>query len=194
MQRINLIPEEIVLKPTIQFKSRVLLSKLLFLPLLVAFFCAVDAFPQFATIRNLQDRLKTAEEKCIAAVKRLEDTVAGESHLQGQIEEWEQKTVLLKEEKSSLEQELKAVIKWSDVLIELSRITSENTWLDKILLDKDILTIEGFTLSNLKVSEFLKSLENSPLFNEVEFRSTERKKLEEREEDIIEFRIIGKLH
>lgn len=193
MQRVNLIPKELALKPTVQFNSKVLMRRVRLLPLIIIFFCFMDVFPQLVKIHRLEDRLKIAKKKLAATGRKLEDITTSQSYLQQEIDEWDQKIQLLKEEKNSFDQELRGTMEWSNVLIELSRIFPKKTWLSKISLNKGILTIEGSAFSNLEVSALLKNLENSPLFSGAEFKSTERKELLE-EEKITEFQIIGSLY
>ncbi|TRZ51464.1 MAG: hypothetical protein D4S01_04700 [Dehalococcoidia bacterium] len=194
MQRVNLIPKELGLRPTVQFKSKVLMRRIAFLPLIVIFFCFINSLSQFVKAHNLQNRLRIAKEKLAVTKRKLEDTATSHDYLQKQIDEGEQKAQLLKEQKESFDQELRGAIKWSNILIELSRIIPKKTWLNSVLLNRGILTIKGSAFSNLEVSTFLKNLENSPLFTGVEFKSTERKELEEKKEKVAEFQIIGKLY
>lgn len=194
MQRVNLIPEERGIRPKVQFRSKVLIRNAAFLPVIVIFFCFIDALPQFIKIRNFQSKLKIAEEKFASTRRKLEDFTTSQSSLQDQIDEWKQKIELLGERKDSFDKELKGAIEWSNVLIELSRIVPKKTWLNKILLNKGILTIEGSAFSNVEVSELLRNLEVSPVFTGAEFRSTELKELEEKKESIVDFQIIGKLY
>jgi len=194
MQRINLIPEEVGIKPKVQFKSKVLIRNVAFLPLIVVFFCFIDALPQFIKIHRFQKELKIAKEKLASTRRKLENVAANEGSLRSQIDEWKQKVQLLQEQKSSFDKELEGAIEWSSVLIELSRIVPKKTWLNRILLNKGILTIEGFALSNMEVSEFLENLEASPIFADAEFRSTELKELEERKKNIVKFQLIGRLY
>lgn len=193
MQRVNLIPKELGLRPTVQFKSKVLIRRVALLPLIIIFFCFINTISQFVKVNNLQNRLRVAKEKLAVTNRRLEDTTTSHDYLQEQIGEWEEKAQLLKKQKDSFDQELKGAIEWSGVLVELGRIIPKKTWLNSIILNKGILTIGGAAFSNLEVSILLKNLENSPLFTGVEFKSTERKELEEKKEKVAEFQIIGKL-
>ncbi|MFH1655645.1 MAG: PilN domain-containing protein [Candidatus Omnitrophota bacterium] len=194
MERVNLIPKELRIKLTVQFKSKVLVRNVMYLPLIVLLLYFLIAIPKFVKIQTLKNKLKISEQTLDSTKNKLEDFTAGHNLLQGEIDQWEKKIQLIRKQKDSIEEELTGAKRWSDVLIELSRVVPKETWLNNIVLNKGILTLEGATFSNSEVSAFLKNLQSSPLFVGAEFKSTELKELQDRKEKVIEFQIIGKLY
>jgi len=71
---------------------------------------------------------------------------------------------------------------------ELARCVPDYLWLTSAVQDgSDHMSLEGVTLSNLVVSDFMSRLERSPMFANVELGVAERGKVSDR--DVVKFRV-----
>jgi Tfp pilus assembly protein PilN len=71
---------------------------------------------------------------------------------------------------------------------ELARCVPDYLWLTSAVQDGgDHLSLEGVTLSNLVVSDFMSRLDRSPMFANVELGIAERGKVSDR--DVVKFRV-----
>ena len=194
MQRINFIHKELKTGLVIQFDHKVLTRNIILLPAIMICFCLTYTILQKNKIRDLKQAKKSSAMELSMTQRKLDSLAKGQVILCDQIDKWQQKTQLLKDQKNSFDEELKGNIPWSNVLIELARIIPEKTWLNNLIWDKKKLTIEGFASSNTQVNIFLKNLEKSLVFANIEFKSTERRELEEKKKKIVEFQITGRLY
>ena len=65
--------------------------------------------------------------------------------------------------------------KWSQVLLRLSKLTPADLWISKVYLGKDMITVDGTTINNAKVSAFMADLDTSGFFKDTSFNFTQKK-------------------
>jgi Tfp pilus assembly protein PilN len=83
-------------------------------------------------------------------------------------------------------------VKWSDVLLLLSKLTPPDLWLSKISLNKEAIAINGTTLDNARVSDFMLKIDESRYFKATSFNFTQKNKAQPGEA-IMDFEIITHL-
>ncbi len=177
MRRINLIPPEARRLSTQDgikkylFKSRT--SRFIIFSVLILF----SIFIYQATI-SVRYRIKISLQK--RSLENLKIELAQSQDEQRQIRKKidviEQKSNYLKKKLSFLEKTKREAVKWSEVLLCLSKLTPSDLWLDKLCLNKEMIIINGTTLDNSRVSDFMVKLDESGYFKATSFNFTQKKK------------------
>lgn len=65
---------------------------------------------------------------------------------------------------------------WASILKDLSELVPENLWVNKLDLNKELITITGTTLDNGVVSDFMARLDESKIFTKTSFNYTKKGK------------------
>ncbi len=93
------------------------------------------------------------------------------------------KEPLLKKEKEKIIQRLTFLreserknVSWSKVLLRLGELMPQEMWFTKITLVKDAVTIEGRTMNNDIISQFMVKLDENPYFKNTSFQYTQKAK------------------
>ena len=89
----------------------------------------------------------------------------------------EQENKYLKKRLSFLEKAGQEVIKWSEVLLSLSKSAPPDLWMKKICLNRQIITLDGTALNNNLVSDFMIKLDESGYFRATGFNFTQKKRI-----------------
>lgn len=190
MKRINLIPPEArnlsLYKRlrTVYFKTTILqVSIVIFVVLTLAFFAtAVTSANYKLSITLKEKQLKKLEEES--------DKYAGEKvKIQKERDRIEAENEFLQKRVLFLKDMSNDAVKWSDVLLVFSKLTPEDLWLNKISFNKDKIVLRGVTVDNMKVSEFMRLLENSGYFKFITFNFTQKKKTASAAE-LVDFEVI----
>jgi Tfp pilus assembly protein PilN len=78
-------------------------------------------------------------------------------------------------------------IAWAKVLAHLSELVPQDLWIDKVALNKDLVTLTGTTFDNAIVSRFMARLDESDYFKDTSFNYTQKAKLTDK--PVINFEI-----
>jgi len=78
-------------------------------------------------------------------------------------------------------------IAWAKVLAHLSELVPQDLWIDKVALNKDLVTLTGTTFDNAIVSRFMARLDESDYFKDTSFNYTKKAKLTDK--PVINFEI-----
>lgn len=189
MKRINLIPPE-----ARRLSAPGWIGKYLFRsPMLrLAIFSILILFSIFiyqASI-SVRYRIKISLQK--RSLKTLEAELARsqdeQRQIRGKIDAIEQESKNLEKKTSFLEKAKQEAVKWSEVLLCLSKFIPPDLWLGKICLNKQMITINGTTLNNSRISDFMVRLDESGYFKATSFNFTQKKR--DSDERLKEFPVI----
>ena len=193
MKHINLIPFEarklsaqswikryILKSPTYRITMSILL--LLFLIFI------------YETSASVRYRLKVSLQK--KQIKKLEAGLERNKDIQSQIkresEIAQEANTHIQKRISFLEEARTEAVKWSDVLFLLSKLTPPDLWLSKISLNKEAIALNGTTLDNARVSDFMLKIDESGYFKATSFNFTQKNK-DKQGEEITDFEVITHL-
>lgn len=178
MKRINLIPPEakkITPKKwlnTYLFKSRT--SRLIALAVIV--FISINLWQATSFLRY--KFAVTQGKKNIAKLQtRLVQSQDAYDQIRGQKEEIQKEIKRIEEKFEILQQAQKERLAWAKVLLHLSELVPQDLWINKISLNKKLMTIVGTTFDNTIVSRFMAKLDESEFFQDTSFNYTQKKKL-----------------
>lgn len=76
---------------------------------------------------------------------------------------------------------------WAKVLVNLSQLLPQELWVNKISLNKELITISGTTVDNAVVSRFMARLDESEYFRDTSFNYTQKAELTDK--PVINFEI-----
>ena len=175
-KRINLIPAEArILSFQGMIKKYFLKSRTHFIAGVVIFLLVfIYLFQVFSSVRYT---LKISLQK--KNIKKLEVELSSAK----------EKQKALKKEKEVVDEENKGIQKriaflegakgeatqWSQVLLRLSKLAPADLWISKVYLGKDMITLDGTTLNNARVSAFMADLDGSGFFKDTSFNFTQKK-------------------
>jgi Tfp pilus assembly protein PilN len=179
LRPINLIPREVLKKPLLKqlmglYRKNSYLFILSLAVLCLLFFTAVQLL-----------NVATTNMEATAAKQAMQDAKTKLNKLLAQYQQMEKmKTTLLKEEaqkKQGLEMLLSTSSKdkkFSGLLSFLAQLTPDDLWIDHLVLTGDEAQIMGTTLDNQLISQFINKLDNSKIFKNSRFTSSEKQVVE----------------
>lgn len=190
MKHLNLIPPEArKLSAQSWIKRYILKSRIyrvtmsILLLLFLIFIYEVSASARYRLKISLQKKQIKKLEAELERNKEIQERIRKESDKAREENKYIQKRV------SFLEKAKIEAVKWSDLLFVLSKLTPPDLWLSKISLKKDVITINGTTQDNAKVSNFMVRLDESGYFKSTSFNFTQKSKQVEAKA-IIDFEVI----
>lgn len=180
MKHINLIPPEArKLSAQNWIKKYILKSRVygvtmsIFLLLFLIFVYEVSASARYRAKISLQKK----------QIKKLEAELERNRHNQEQIRKESQliqaENKYIQRHVSFLEKAKIEAVRWSDVLLVLNKLTPPDLWLNKVSLKKDVITLNGHTQDNAKVSDFMVKLDASGYCKSTSFNFTQKTKQEQ---------------
>lgn len=78
-------------------------------------------------------------------------------------------------------------IAWAKLLAKLSHLVPQKLWINKVSMNKDMVTLAGVTFDNSIVSNFMSRLDASGYFKDTNFNYTQKSKIDEK--PVISFEI-----
>lgn len=66
---------------------------------------------------------------------------------------------------------------WAKVLVNLSQLLPPELWVNRVTLNKELITIAGTTVDNVVVSKFMARLDESEFFRDTGFNYTQKAEL-----------------
>lgn len=189
MRHINLIPPEArKLSAQSWIKRYILKSRIyrvtisILLLLFLIFIYEVSASARYRLKISLQKKQIKKLEAELERNRDIQERIKKESDKMQEENKYIQKRV------SFLEKTKIEAVKWSDVIFLLSKLTPSDLWLSKISLGKDVIMINGTTLDNARVSDFMIKIDESGYFKATSFNFTQKNK-DKPAEAIIDFEI-----
>ncbi|MCK4649528.1 PilN domain-containing protein [bacterium] len=177
MKRIDLIPQEakrITLGVWIRGQIRSGISKLL---AVVIILLAILTLWQMSAHWRYKLAIATQKKK----INKLQIQLNNDQSLYTQIEKEkeaiEKKKKYIEQRIVLLEEAQEAKIAWSTALVRLSRLVPQRVWVNKISLNKDVITIEGTTFDHALISRFMSRLDESKYFENTSFNYTQQARL-----------------
>ncbi len=178
MKRINLIPPEAKkvtpkrwLKVYI-FKSRA--SRLA--ALTVIFFVFLNLW-QATSLFRYRFAINQDKKNIVKLQAKLTQSQNAYAQIKSQRQEIDRETKRIEEKFKILQQARGERIAWAKVLAHLSELVPQDLWIDKVTLNKDLVTLAGTTFDNAIVSRFMARLDESDYFKETSFNYTQKAKL-----------------
>lgn len=109
------------------------------------------------------------------------------AQIKSQRQDVDRETKHIEEKFKILQQGRGERIAWAKVLAHLSGLVPQDLWINKVALNKDLVTLTGTTFDNAIVSRFMASLDESDYFKETSFNYTQKAKLTDK--PVINFEI-----
>lgn len=178
MKRINLIPPEAKkITPkrwlkTYIFKTRA--SRLMVLALIIFVFLNLW---QATSLLRYKFAVRQSKKNITKLQLRLAQSQDAYAQIKSQRQEIDRETRRIEEKFKILQQTQGERIAWAKVLAHLSELVPQDLWIDKVTLNKDLVTLVGTTFDNAIVSRFMASLDESDYFKDTSFNYTQRAKL-----------------
>jgi len=109
------------------------------------------------------------------------------SQIKNQRQEIDKEIGRIEEKFRTLQQQKQEMLAWAQILTEISELLPEDLWINKIRLNKELVTLSGATFDNVIVSDFMAKIDESNYFQETSFNYTQKSKLQEK--PVINFEI-----
>jgi len=178
VRRINLIPPEAKkitprrwLKAYI-FKTRT--SKFMALTLILFVFLNLW---QATSLLRYRFAVSQGKKNIVKLQAKLTQSQNAYAQIKSQKQEIGKKTRRIEEKFKILQQTQGERIAWAKVLAHLSELVPQDLWIDKVTLNKDLVTLAGTTFDNAIVSRFMARLDESEYFKDTSFNYTQKAKL-----------------
>jgi len=178
MKRINLIPAE-AKKITPQkwlkahiFKSRT--SRLLAIAAVVFVFLT---FWQATAILRYNFAITQGKKNIAKLQAKLVQSQNIFAEINSQRQEAEKESRRIEEKFKLLQQAQGERLAFAKVLARLSELVPQDLWINKVSLNKELVTLDGTTFDNAIVSRFMARLDESDYFKETSFNYTQKAKL-----------------
>ncbi len=193
MRNINLIPPEARRSLSESWiKKHLLRSRALRISLLILLLIASVSFYEFCTLRRLNNRIAFGRKQ----IQRLEEELERSQDIKVSInkekERIEEENKYIQKRLSFLEKARAEGVKWSDVLSLLGKLIPADLWFTKLSLNKEVITLNGTTLNNTKVSDFMVRLDEAGNFKSTSFNFTQKNK-DKQSDSKVDFEIITRL-
>jgi Tfp pilus assembly protein PilN len=177
MKRINLISEELraLSKQGILRKylwgSAVSRIAVIFIFVMGSSFLLLFSFQYKLKFQVVQEKkhLKMIEEK-------LERGKDEQGKLKAQIQAVETENAYVTKRAAFLEKAKVDSVKWAGIISMFSKLIPSSMWLNKIALNKELVTLDGVALDNKIVSDFMVKLDESGYFTATSFNFTRKRK------------------
>lgn len=189
MKRINLIPLS-ARKASAQgwFPKYILRSKTITGMLLLVFLLAAVLISNFWAMSRYKSKIALLKSKIKQVELDLENSKEIQARIKKDTDEASERNKYVQKRLSFLEGARKEAVEWSEVLLVLTKLTPANLWLGKISLKKDMIALNGTTVSNDNVSDFMLKLDQSGYFKETNFNFTQ-KNTEKPGQAVVDFEI-----
>ena len=177
MKRINLISKELRALSKQGALKKYLLGSAVFR---IAFIFIFVLGCSFLSLVSLQYKLKfqaAREKKHLTVIeKELERGKDEQSKLKAQIQAVETENAYVTKRITFLEKAKIDSVKWSGIISMFSKLIPSSMWLNKIALNKELVTMDGAALDNKIVSDFMVKLDESGYFTATNFNFTRKRK------------------
>ena len=197
MKRINLIPPELRVSARHHKLKKYLWDSPVSRMLVVLFLLLCCAFVYlFALQFKLQFQVAQQKKNLKTLEVQLERGKDEQLKLKAQIQAAEQENTFLTKRISFLEKAKQEAVKWSGVISTFSKLIPSTMWLNKMSLNKELITLDGAASNNNIVSDFMVKLDESGYFSATNFNFTRKRKDAKdntRELPVTDFEIITKL-
>jgi len=184
-KKINILPAQKRYKTQIDLKEAGFKYGIPALIFCVLLYVALTLIPQISEIAKITKKIKAKQ----AQSNKLEmEDIAYQTQkekINAEIEELKVKSEALQKNTQLLKKEMDEKVFWEDVLVELARSMPDHLWIGSISKQQNYLIIKGYTQSDSMLGTFMSHLDNSPLFANTQFVSSEKIKEDDKEQIVI---------
>ena len=178
MKRINLIPPEAKkITPNRWLKNYFFKSRTSRLILLAVIFFIFINLWQATSLLRYKFAVRQDKKNIVKLQVKLIQFQNAYAQIKSQKQEIDKETRRIEEKFKILQQAQGERIAWAKVLAHLSELVPQDLWIDKVALNKDLVTLNGTTFDNAIVSRFMARLDESEYFKETSFNYTQKAKL-----------------
>ena len=178
MKRINLIPPEAKkIRPNKWLKVYIFKTRTSqFTALTVVLFVFLNLW-QATSLLRYKFAVGQGKKNITKLQLKLVQSQDAYAKIKNQKQEIGRETKRIEEKFKILQQAQGERLAWAKVLAHLSELVPHDLWIDKVILNKDLITLVGTTFDNAIVSRFMARLDESKYFQETSFNYTEKAKL-----------------
>lgn len=188
MKRINLIPPEAKkITPKRWLKAYLLKSRTSrLLAVAVIVFIFVNLW-QATSLLRYKFSVSQSKKNINKLQLKLTQSQNAYAQIKSKRQEIDKEIKRIEEKFKILQQAQGERIAWAKVLAHLSELVPQDLWIDKVALNKDLVTLTGTTFDNAIVSRFMARLDESDYFKDTSFNYTQKAKLTDK--PVINFEI-----
>ena len=188
MKRINLIPQEAKkITPKRWLKAYLLKSRTSrLLAVAVIVFIFVNLW-QATSLLRYKFSVSQSKKNINKLQLKLTQSQNAYAQIKSKRQEIDKEIKRIEEKFKILQQAQGERIAWAKVLAHLSELVPQDLWIDKVALNKDLVTLTGTTFDNAIVSRFMARLDESDYFKDTSFNYTQKAKLTDK--PVINFEI-----
>jgi Tfp pilus assembly protein PilN len=188
VKRINLIPPEAKkITPKRWLKAYLLKSRTSrLLAVAVIVFIFINLW-QATSLLRYKFAVRQSKKNIAKLQLKLTQSQNAYAQIKSQRQEIDKETRRIEEKFKILQQAQGERIAWAKVLAHLSELVPQDLWIDKVTLNKDLVTLAGTTFDNVIVSRFMARLDESDYFKDTSFNYTQKAKLTDK--PVINFEI-----
>jgi len=178
MKRINLIPPEAKkITPKRWLKAYLLKSRTSRLVAVVVIVFIFVNIWQATSLLRYRFAINQGKKNIVKLQAKLTQSQNAYAQIKSQKQEIDKETRRIEEKFKILQQTQGERIAWAKVLAHLSELVPQDLWIDKVTLNKDLVTLVGTTFDNAIVSRFMARLDESKYFQDTSFNYTQKAKL-----------------
>jgi len=178
MKRINLIPPEAKkITPKRWLKAYLLKSRTSRLVAVVVIVFIFVNIWQATSLLRYRFAINQGKKNIVKLQAKLTQSQNAYAQIKSQKQEIDKKSRRIEEKFKILQQTQGERIAWAKVLAHLSELVPQDLWIDKVTLNKDLVTLVGTTFDNAIVSRFMARLDESKYFQDTSFNYTQKAKL-----------------
>jgi len=188
MKRIDLIPQEAKkITPKKWLRTYFLKSRTLRITVIALTLLIFINIWQVTSILRYRIAITSGKKNILKLKAKVNESQSALAELKGERESVEREIKRIEGKLEALIQTHRERYVWAEVLKRLSKLVPRDLWINKLRLNKELVTIAGTTFSNALVSDFMTRLDESDYFRETSFNYTEKTKLTGR--SVIDFEV-----
>ena len=178
MKRINLIPPEAKkITPKRWLKAYIFKTRTSqFIALTLILFIFLNLW-QATSLLRYKFAVGQGKKNIVKLQVKLTQSQNAYAQIKSQKEGIDKETRRIEEKFKILQQAQGERITWAKVLAHLSELVPQDLWINRVTLNKDLVTLTGTTFDNAIVSRFMAGLDESKYFQDTSFNYTQKAKL-----------------
>jgi len=178
LKRINLIPPEAKkITPKRWLKAYIFKTRTSqFIALTLILFIFLNLW-QATSLLRYKFAVGQGKKNIVKLQVKLTQSQNAYAQIKSQKEGIDKETRRIEEKFKILQQAQGERITWAKVLAHLSELVPQDLWINRVTLNKDLVTLTGTTFDNAIVSRFMAGLDESKYFQDTSFNYTQKAKL-----------------
>ncbi len=188
VKRINLIPEEARRITPRKWLGRHLLRSRVFrgVAIAVAALIGINLW-QASSLLRYEFAIKSGRERAAEMERELAAATDAYAGMERKRREIEAEAGRVEEKFRLLNRAREGGIAWAEALAALSVLVPEDLWINKMTLNRELITVVGTTFDNAIVSRFMSDLDASGYFRGTSFNYTQKE--EPRGKSVLNFEV-----